>query len=113
MNGRQVSSQPDHVPGPAIPVDIVSERFLSRKGSGQVRGQIPGAHEALSRTCFFFFFIDGSSTALKNGLVDWWLWWGVLRVPNWVGTCYAKDVRGVTRTRTREPAARNETQLPI
>ncbi len=42
----------------------ISERFLSREGSGEADRRIPGAHEAFGK-----LFVDGSSTALKDGFV--------------------------------------------
>jgi hypothetical protein len=60
VNGRQV----DMANYPDERSQWVSERFLSREGSGQAERRIPGAHEALSGQ--LMIVDDGSSTALKK-----------------------------------------------
>ena len=42
----------------------ISERFLSREGSGEADRPVPGAHEASGK-----LFLNGSSTDLKERLV--------------------------------------------
>ena len=60
MNGRQLI-WPDSRTSESR---WISERFLSREGSGEADRRIPGAHEASGK-----LFLDGSSTALKERLV--------------------------------------------
>jgi len=70
IGGGKSRASPDQVPGLAIAVDIVSERFLSSQGKDQGRcvAKFPERTRRLSPRRFF---IDGSSTALKN-----WTGWG-------------------------------------